>query len=177
MLNLNNKKIKGFTLIELLVVIAIIGVMASLAIVNLNQSRKKSRDARRMADIKEIDNAIQLYIAKNIHAPYLNDTCPPSNPGPSCSASVPQKNWNLLYEDLAPFIKKLPEDPCGEKCGSGNPFYAYQYYAPGAIAYWCQSVGCGENESALNSMYKIYAEHLEMDGSRWGFQDTFGNSL
>ncbi len=55
----NNQK--GFTLIELLVVIAIIGLLSTLAVVSLNNARTKSRDARRVADVKQIQTALELY--------------------------------------------------------------------------------------------------------------------
>ena len=53
---------RGFTLIELLVVIAIIGVLASIVLASLNNARRKSRDARRITDIKQIGLALQLYL-------------------------------------------------------------------------------------------------------------------
>lgn len=52
---------KGFTLIELLVVIAIIGILSTIAVVALNTARSKSRDAKRIADIKQIQTALELY--------------------------------------------------------------------------------------------------------------------
>jgi len=55
------KKRRGFTLIELLVVIAIIGLLATLAVVALNNARMKSRDAKRVSDIKQIQTALELY--------------------------------------------------------------------------------------------------------------------
>ena len=54
---------RGFTLIELLVVIAIIGLLSTLAVVSLNNARLKSRDAKRVADIKQIQTALELYFA------------------------------------------------------------------------------------------------------------------
>jgi prepilin-type N-terminal cleavage/methylation domain-containing protein len=56
-----NKSRKGFTLIELLVVVAIIGLLATLSIVALNNARARARDARRVADIKQIQTALELY--------------------------------------------------------------------------------------------------------------------
>lgn len=55
------RKQKGFTLIELLVVIAIIGLLSTLAVVALNSARLKSRDAKRVADIKQIQTALELH--------------------------------------------------------------------------------------------------------------------
>ena len=52
---------RGFTLIELLVVIAIIGILASVVLASLNSARKKGRDARRVADIKQVQLALELY--------------------------------------------------------------------------------------------------------------------
>ncbi|MBI2050604.1 MAG: prepilin-type N-terminal cleavage/methylation domain-containing protein [Parcubacteria group bacterium] len=54
-------KRQGFTLIELLVVIAIIGVLSTLAVVSLNNAREKSRDAKRVSDIKQVQTALELY--------------------------------------------------------------------------------------------------------------------
>jgi len=56
---------KGFTLIELLVVIAIFGLLATLAIVALQNARQKSRDAKRVSDIKQMQTSLDLFYSDN----------------------------------------------------------------------------------------------------------------
>ncbi len=60
---------KGFTLIELLVVIAIIGLLASVVLVALNGARKKARITKRVADLKQIQTALELYYNDNNQYP------------------------------------------------------------------------------------------------------------
>lgn len=65
-------KKKGFTLIELLVVIAIIGLLASIVLVNLNRARKKARDAKKIATLKQVQNAIELYYSDYNYYPNVS---------------------------------------------------------------------------------------------------------
>lgn len=58
-------KQRGFTLIELLVVIAIIGILSSVVLASLNSARQKSRDARRIGDIKQLQLALEMYYDSN----------------------------------------------------------------------------------------------------------------
>jgi prepilin-type N-terminal cleavage/methylation domain-containing protein len=57
----NKKQFFAFTLIELLVVIAIIGILATVSVIALNNARAKSRDTKRVADIKQLTTALALY--------------------------------------------------------------------------------------------------------------------
>src|SRR3990167_9460417 len=65
MFNFKSQGSKGFTLIELLVVIAIIGILAAVVLVSLNSARAKSRDARRLADVRQIMTALELHYNDN----------------------------------------------------------------------------------------------------------------
>lgn len=51
---------RGFTLLELLVTISVIGLIATLAITALNNSRVRARDAKRLADLKQFHQAMEL---------------------------------------------------------------------------------------------------------------------
>ena len=72
---------KGFTLIELLVVVAIIGLLSTLSIVALNSARAKSRDARRVADVKQIQTALELYYNDKGEYPTSTSSLVPSYMG------------------------------------------------------------------------------------------------
>ncbi|MBL4644784.1 MAG: type II secretion system protein [Candidatus Pacebacteria bacterium] len=65
-------KQRGFTLIELLVVIAIIGMLSSVVLASLNSAREKSRDARRLSDIRQIQTALELAFDSTSPVEYPN---------------------------------------------------------------------------------------------------------
>lgn len=112
------RKQKGFTLIELLIVIAIIGILASVILVNLNSARLKARDARRLAEIKSIQSALEVYFAQNGQYPGNTDN--------DCSG------WDVANQGDSVFINDLgltmPVDPTATSCGG----YRYYRYPAGA---------------------------------------------
>ena len=104
---------KGFTLIELLVVIAIIGILASIVLASLDSARKKGRDARRIADVKQLQLALELYYdACNAFPTALTAGVT----GSACSGLVGPG-----------YISTIPNDP------TAGP-YAYAGYATAANA-------------------------------------------
>ncbi|HBV33673.1 TPA: hypothetical protein DIC39_00470 [Patescibacteria group bacterium] len=93
---------KGFTLIELLVVIAIIGILSTLAVVALNNAREKARDAKRIADIKQVQTALELYFTDNQTGyPFLGTVTYPITlgSGTSCTTAC-----DVLDESAAGFV-------------------------------------------------------------------------
>ena len=52
---------KGFTLIEILIVVAIIAILASVVLVGLGPTQSLGRDARRVSDLHEVQNGLELY--------------------------------------------------------------------------------------------------------------------
>lgn len=80
-LKINRRSQKGFTLIELLVVIAIIGILAAVVLVSLNSARSKSRDARRLADIRQVQTAMELFYNDNNSYPDDGGAAPTASDG------------------------------------------------------------------------------------------------
>lgn len=57
------KNQKGFTLIELLVVVAIMSLMASVGMIAYQQARIKSRNARRLGDMTQMNTSLEMYFS------------------------------------------------------------------------------------------------------------------
>jgi general secretion pathway protein G len=125
---------KGFTLIELLVVIAIIGLLSTLAVVALNSARQKSRDSKRVADVKQIQTALELYFADlngypaAASAVALGGTAANSLSSVGFSGSA----QGTTYMGLVP-LAPTPYDSA--TCSSAN---SYSYYSTQADQYLIQ---------------------------------------
>lgn len=106
-MNIKNKN-SGFTIIEILVVIAIIGLLSAIVLVGLTSFRQRGRDARRVADLRQAQNALELYYAKN-------------------SVYPDAANWSALSDALVNGgigVAKIPNDP---RCASTNCASANNY--------------------------------------------------
>lgn len=90
------RKNKGFTLIELLVVIAIIGILSSVVLASLNSARKKARDARRVADLKQVQLALEMYFDTERKYPTSLSLLVPNY-----LPAVPKDPLNTLYSYAA----------------------------------------------------------------------------
>ncbi|PIR06858.1 MAG: hypothetical protein COV55_02010 [Candidatus Komeilibacteria bacterium CG11_big_fil_rev_8_21_14_0_20_36_20] len=77
------KNKRGFTLVELLVVIAIIGILSSVAIVNLNSAKQKARAASVQAALSQLTTAVII-----CHDDNLNLTPDGGTPAAVCDGEV-----------------------------------------------------------------------------------------
>lgn len=59
----------GLVVVFVFVLIATIGLLSTLAVVALNSAREKSRDSKRVADVKQIQTALELYYADHDEYP------------------------------------------------------------------------------------------------------------
>ncbi|OIO46411.1 MAG: hypothetical protein AUJ28_02630 [Parcubacteria group bacterium CG1_02_37_51] len=157
---MNKKYQKGFTLIELLVVIAIIGLLSTLAVVSLNNAREKARDATRMADIKLLNNAIQLYIQANDIAPVGDD----SNDKICLSTEA---CWNTAGGDFQTALSTYSANLATDPTQTDTATYHYVYVSPAAM-----STCSGECATCNQESYQLYAAALEGTGAKTGFNES-----
>lgn len=104
-----NKK-SGFTLVEILIVIFIISLLSSIVLVGLGSFRARGRDARRIADLHSMQNALELYF---------------SNQGVYPNATVnSQAGWLALGDVLKSAgigVNSVPNDPAS----AAGKYYSY----------------------------------------------------
>ncbi len=129
------QKKKGFTLIELLVVISIISFLSSIVLASLNTARAKARDVQRISDMKQLQNALELY--RNDHGSY-----PVQNNWTSCYSS-PGINTALRGLIDGGYIKQIPVDPFGGSSTKDNNCWNYEYKDGTPQGYWCEGENTG----------------------------------
>jgi len=136
---MKNKQ-KGFTLVELLVVIAIIGLLATLSVIALNNARAKSRDAKRISDIKQIQTALELY---------FNDVNQyPTSLGSTIATGTP----TTTYMQVVPTPPTPPSTITQYTylgTNTGTPTYTIQYVLEGAMG----SINAGTQTATNASLY------------------------
>lgn len=156
---MNFRHSKGFTIIELLVVIVIIAVLAGIVTLFVTTQGQKARDSRRIADLSEVQKALEFYYSEYGCYPASTGTdtnrskLPPNDPCPNTLASPPSTNcadvndwWNTSLQVLveAKFLPSLPHDPINE--GEYPQFLCYSYYHYKSST--DESFKCGGNPAA-----------------------------
>ena len=151
---------KGFTLIELLVVISIIGLLSSIVLTSVNSARAKARDARRIADLNQIQTALEFF--------YDSQGRYPQSPG----APTWDGHWQYFSNCLesgndcgftvsgyASAMLKVPQDPRDDPATLSDADPTYYYAYPNA---------CGTGQVYRLAVYletNIDALKSDLDGS------------
>lgn len=102
----------GFTLIELLVVISIIGILTVLASANYVGFKQRGRDAQRKSNLRQIQNALELY--RSDQGVY-----------PTAGVGYPTSCGGQIINGTTVYMQTVPCDPMGAgiKWGNGNYYY------------------------------------------------------
>lgn len=128
------QKKKGFTVVELMVTISIIGILSTIAYASFSDAQEKSRNTKRVSDLKQVQVALEYYYA-------VNKSYPTTNGG--YRSECPE--WGAFSRDLVipgltpTYLPSLPSDPRMDKTANtscyiytsdGTNYYAFIAYRP-----------------------------------------------
>lgn len=123
---------KGFTLIELLTVITIISIMIAVGVTSWTNAKVRSRDTKRKADLKSVQQALELFFQANGHYPPYNvGICLTYDVECTgyCQYFVSSAYPEFRNQIVPTYLSKIPLDPSWS--GEGPFNYIYVKTAPG----------------------------------------------
>ena len=173
---------RAFTLIELLVVVAIIGLLSTIAVVSLSSARSKARDAKRMADIHQISNAMQLY--RQEYNAYPNPGalgctggsgqwfCLGHGDAGTCWIGGAYHGCTALDNALAPYLAKLPDDPNQANAGFDGDAYLYNYASSlgssqAPLVHWGMEKGPTSSNICIGGSSGTWGSGIFHDSQYW----------
>jgi len=125
------KRIKGFTLIELLVVIAIIGLLASVVLASLETVKAKSRDARRISDLKQVKIALEYFYQQTGRYPMTSGSSTWSSYWANFSTCLEEgTGCGFTISNYEPVLVKVPQDPLRTATDDSAEDHTYYYGQP-----------------------------------------------
>lgn len=136
---------KGFTLIELLIVITIIAIIAAISLTSYQKVQQNGRDAKRQADLKQVQSTLEQYFADQFFYPFgvlpFGDALKNSTGHPNPPVT------------LKTYLNKLPCDPLTDNCDPNIDVVRYCYKP-----LFNNTEGCDNSTTNRCNNYKLYAK-------------------
>ncbi|MCX6703777.1 MAG: type II secretion system protein [Candidatus Zambryskibacteria bacterium] len=161
---------KGFTLVELMVSISIIMLLSTLVLSGVAGTRKSARVLQRIADLKQVQGALERY--------YANNKSYPVSVGQTWSSVCPA--WgglspNAVIPGLAPaYINTIPVDPQTAANSNSNCYiYASNGTDYALLDHWVTELEAG-NSGATYLKYPELVDPARDGGSSTSIVDGAG---
>ncbi|MBI4094456.1 MAG: type II secretion system protein [Candidatus Liptonbacteria bacterium] len=142
------KRASGFTLIEILIVVAVIGILASVVLVGLGPVQRQGRDTRRIADLRSVQTALELFFNKNGEYPGANDAA---------------FTWDDLEDAIVSGgigVNRIPNDP---RAGAG---VQYEYGSDGTSYVLKATLEDGNNPAFADDVDGVDAFGVDCEDAR-----------
>lgn len=109
----------GFSLTELMIAMSIVGVTATAGATQFDDALAAARDARRQADMHQVELALNFYYDDFDYYPISNSSQPS------------ETGWDVMtrgFEDISdgsPYMPEVPQDKLNQS------LYVYKYWSDG----------------------------------------------
>ena len=149
---LQRRKESGFTLLELLIAITIIGLLASVVLASLGDSRHKANVSQAISQIREIEKALILWAnIENIQSWKITGTCFPSCYTNHAIPNLIENGNSLGFDNFSAYLPKPPIPPYGDYWGYFND----------DIPYSCDEDGDSYHSGVSIRLHAPNAENLD----------------
>ncbi|MEK7617293.1 MAG: type II secretion system protein [Patescibacteria group bacterium] len=146
---------KGFTLVELLVVISIIAILTTIGLVLFSSAQKSARDAKRIADLNAVRNALELFYNQTGKYPMSAGHATWSGHWANFSQCLETgTGCGFTISNYSPVIAKVPQDPLRK---ASDPFADDKTYYPG------YPTGCDGQSYRLAAYLETNSQVLQTD--------------
>lgn len=118
---------KGMTRIEVLIVLFVIGVMGTIAGLAVSTARERTRDATRLAHVRELQDALESYFTDHGAYPTTEEAIPL---GQSVTLCLSDDGFACTIAPDDAYLDRVPEPPSQglkgkSSCGGVDNAYCY----------------------------------------------------
>jgi general secretion pathway protein G len=155
---------RGFTFIELLVAFAIIGILMIIVVTGGSATRKSSRVAQRVSDMKKVQSALDLYYANNKSYPSTGGT---SNWRSTCPTWGGYSLNNVIPGLVPDYLSVMPSDP---QVTPGSNFNCYLYTSNGVDYAFLDHDVTELSNGSSGATYAKYPELVDPVRPTWAWK-------
>lgn len=170
----------GFSLVELLVVVSLISILSTAALNNYSAAAGKARDAKRVADMEAIGQALELFYQDHGRYPGvcdgIDDTESPNNYVGEVIGDDDPSTPGTIEAALAPYLGTIPRDPMMDQQPSGGQLLFFYSYDPQHQLDECAgggAVGSGitygfnYSETGIDDRETCIGNHLNLENAAY----------
>ena len=155
-----NKHQPGFTIVELLIVVVVIAILAAITIVAFSGIQDRAKFTNAQSSLRNLNNALQSYHAKNGSYPVTGTTSSPSWRY-SCNTGITN-----FMPGVTEVVQNLPPAPCKDVGMANNDTWLYGSDGQGFKLVYIRPIMSDGSLSNVPATMR--------DPARWGGSSSWG---